>query len=397
MSDLERVTAWLDSGRLVRPSADVVNFVDLVRALMRLGGADDVPGGPGVETLTTQIGRADHYVLILVDGMGMNLLEALPDDAFLRKGLVGEIRSVFLSATASALTTLATAEWPAVHGVPGWWAYLDEFDVSAVTLPFAERTTTRPLAELGITPERVFPVPSIWPKLRADLLTVYPRRLTETVYSHYASGGTLRAGYDDLREAVALTLRRVQGLREPSFTYVYFPQVDEAAHHHGTRDGRVRELLLSLDRLFSDLARTLAGRARLIITSDHGLADVPPARRFVLPGDDPVAAHLVCPPTGEPTVPIFHVLEGHEEAFLGEFTERFGDAFALLTVDEVEARRLLGPGELSPTTRRRLGTFVGIADEPAKFYVEPCPGSVRHIGVHGGLTADEMRIPLVLA
>ena len=46
---------------------------------------------------------------------------------------------------------------------------------------------------------------------------------------------------------------------------------------------------------------------------------------------------------------------------------------------------------------RRLGTFLGIAPEPAVFYIKPLSGSERHIGVHAGLTAAEMEIPVILA
>ncbi|KPL03146.1 MAG: hypothetical protein AMK75_01800, partial [Planctomycetes bacterium SM23_65] len=317
MSDLERLQSWFDSGRLVRPSADVLNFVDLIRALARLGGAEDVPDGSGVHTLATEIAEADHYVFIVVDGMGMNLVDVLPADAFLRTHLAGELRSVFLSTTACALTTLATGEWPAVHAVPGWWSYLKEFGLTAVTLPFVERDTKRPLTELGVEPRKVFPTPSIWPRLTYDMLTLLPERIRNSVYSTYSTGGMMQTGYVGFRDAESLLLKRVQNAWSPTFTYLYLPELDEMVHRKGTGAVDVHQLLFSLDGQFSKLARVLRGRARLVITSDHGLADVTEDRRFVLPEDDPLRAHLVCRPTGEPSVPIFHVHEGHEEVFRG--------------------------------------------------------------------------------
>ncbi|HUU43663.1 MAG TPA: alkaline phosphatase family protein, partial [Planctomycetota bacterium] len=119
MSDLDRVKEWLGSGVLVAPSSDVTNFVDLTRALLRLGGAEDLPTGEGDARLVDRIGPAEHLVFVLVDGLGADFVRMLPADTFLKQRLDGEVRSVFMSTTACALTTLATAQWPAVHGVPG--------------------------------------------------------------------------------------------------------------------------------------------------------------------------------------------------------------------------------------------------------------------------------------
>jgi len=62
----------------------------------------------------------------------------------------------------------------------------------------------------------------------------------------------------------------------------------------------------------------------------------------------------------------------------------------------VEELRLLGPGELSPVTRQRLGTFVGIAPEPATFFIEPVDASAGFAGVHGGLRPAEVYMPFVV-
>ncbi|OGV73433.1 MAG: hypothetical protein A3K19_13905 [Lentisphaerae bacterium RIFOXYB12_FULL_65_16] len=56
-----------------------------------------------------------------------------------------------------------------------------------------------------------------------------------------------------------------------------------------------------------------------------------------------------------------------------------------------------GPGELSPATAARMGSFIGIAPQPCKLYIEPCAGChVEYLGVHGGLRPAEMTVPLVL-
>jgi len=397
MNDVDRVRTWLSSGEMLAPTGDVPTFVDLTRALLRLGGAPDVGGGAGVGQIVDVVGEADHLVFVLIDGLGADMVTAMPDDAFLRAHLVGEVRSVFLSTTACALTTLATGAWPAEHGVPGWWTCLSERGLSITTLPFVERDTRRPLTELGVSLEEVLPVPSAWPQMTHEPLTLLPQEIHNGVYSTYAAGDTLRSPYVDFRQAVSLICRRVQSARAPSFTYLYLPQLDELSHRRGARHAEVGQLLLTLDWLLSDLSRVLAGRARMVVSSDHGIADVTEDKRFILSADDPLAALLRCAPTGEPSVPIFHVTPGQEEAFAATFAERFGEVFALVRPDETESLGLWGPGELSPAMRARLGTFIGVSSSPAIFSFEPCGGAKTHIGIHGGLTPDQMRIPLIVA
>jgi N-acetylglutamate synthase-like GNAT family acetyltransferase len=396
MNAVDRLESWFSCGHLIWPSAEVLNFVDLVRALLRLGGAEAAGPGPGVDALCRQIGPAEHYVFILIDGMGASQLKKLPSNAFLRMHQVGELRAVFLSTTAAALTTLATGLWPCSHGVPGWWTYLDDRDTSIVTLRFQERTTERPLGQLGVRPEEVFTVPSIWPALKYKPLSVLPAEYLGSAYTTYTTGGTACAGYTNLPQAMAIARKGVLNAQQPSFIYLYLPQLDELSHQRGPDDDRVFNLLRLLDVTLTGLAEALNDRARIVIAADHGQGTVPAERRFILPKDDPLREHLLCRPTGEPTVPVFHIHPSHEEQFAAEFTGRFGEHFALLTARQIEDLHLLGPNGLSEITRRRLGTFVGIARRPSRFYIEPTDGHPEYVGVHGGLSPEEMVVPLVV-
>src|SRR3990172_3184585 len=126
MDDLERVLGWFESGALLHPSAEAPNTVDLSRALASLAGVGGLEMSPAALQLAELIGEAGHYVFVLVDGLGMNLIEEQPTGAFLRNHLALELRAVFPATTAAALTSLATGLWPAEHAVPAWWTYLPE-------------------------------------------------------------------------------------------------------------------------------------------------------------------------------------------------------------------------------------------------------------------------------
>ncbi len=82
----------------------------------------------GARLLRDLIGEPRHLVLLLVDGLGLRMLEQRPADSVLRRLLAMELRTVFPSTTASAITSLATGEWPAQHAVVGWWTHLPVLD-----------------------------------------------------------------------------------------------------------------------------------------------------------------------------------------------------------------------------------------------------------------------------
>jgi hypothetical protein len=98
-------------------------------------------------------------------------------------------------------------------------------------------------------------------------------------------------------------------------------------------------------------------------------------------------------PHCEPRAPAFHVKHNMHAAFEAEFRSRFGARFALLTVEEADELRLFGQEAMSPETRLRLGHYVALATGP---YTLALTHERPMVGFHGGLQADEVRVPLVV-
>jgi len=298
------------------------------------------------------------------------------------------------------LTSFATGEWPARHAITGWWTYLPSIGASATMLPYLRRGDDVSLEALEVEPEVAFPLPALWGASPRDVRCVQPKRIAGTVYSRYQTGGHPSVGYGPLREAFDATADHIEHADGPTYTYLYFSHVDAAAHEYGVASPEVHGALVGIDAGLSRLANHLAGRARIVVTSDHGHADVPDEQRLRLRSFDPLAAHFRAMPSGDMRVPVFHLLLGHADAFADEFRARYGAYFVLLTPTEVEALELLGPGPLSEETRVRLGDFVGISlGLEILGFIAP-DGNRRALqqpSHHSGLTAAEMYVPLVVA
>jgi hypothetical protein len=393
VSDVARLLAAFDGGGLVRPSAEVPNTVDLARAVAAVCGVEALTLTPNALAITEVIGQHDHVILVLVDGLGMNLVEREKPESFLRRHLRMELQSVFPSSTAPALTSIATGTWPSEHAVPGWYTHLPTAGITATILPFVERYAKKDARKLGVTPGDAFPVPAIAAGITRKQLRVMPKRIDGSVYSNYSSGGSASVGYRSLGAAVDAVCDFILTSNSPTYTYLYTSFVDTAEHERGLDSKSVRRAMKLVQSRLEVLAERLAGGARIIITADHGQIEVAPERQLLITDDDPLLDMLVVPPTCEPRVPAFHVREGQHAAFEQAFRDRFGAHFALLTIAEVDQLRLFGRDALSFETRRRLGDYVGVALGPFALMHRP-----EHpmIGFHGGAQRDEMRIPLII-
>jgi type I phosphodiesterase/nucleotide pyrophosphatase len=394
VTDVDRLLTWFDAGELLRPDHDSPNLLQLSRALARLCGVDGIEETDGIRRIEDAIGRHDHYILVLVDGMGMHLVDRLPPADPLRAALAMELQTVFPSSTAPALTTLATALPPAQHAVPGWWTYLPDAAVTATILPFSERFSEAPL---GIDVSSAFPAPVMPARFRRGCFWVSPKPIAGSVYSRYSSGDAPHTGYRSLTLAIEIIERRIAAADAPTYTYFYIPFIDTAEHDHGPDAPQVTRMFANVRRRLRLLTEALRGRARIIVTADHGQVGVSEGHRHILDRGDPLVAMLRHPPSCEPRASAFHVRDGARERFAAAFRERLGDRFALLTVDEVSALRLLGPTPLSAETHRRLGDFMAFPRGLDVILYEPKPKLRAMKGFHGGLTRDEMRIPLILA
>jgi predicted AlkP superfamily pyrophosphatase or phosphodiesterase len=400
MSHVEDLLAAFSTGALLRPSAEVLNLVDLSRAVASVAGVEGIEPTTGSATIADMIGPAEHVIFVLVDGLGLNLLEKLPAGSFLRTHLATELRTVFPSTTAVALTTIATCQWPGKHAVTGWWTHLPEVQSAATILQFVKRSDHRSLSYHGIPVDQAFPKPSVWSALSRDALVLLPERIASSVYSVYFSGGQPRRGYRSLREAADFTIDRIKSAIHPTYTYLYSSRIDEEAHRCGIDRREVQAAIADMDRQLERLADGIGSRGRLVVSADHGFLDAERNRRHQVRMSDPLLKYLRYPPSGDARVMYLHLNEGAEDAVRQYFHRRFGDLFWLITIDEAAAIGLFGPGGIATPARQRFGDLIAISR--GRDVIEyRLPGNngriMEEASQHSGLTPEEMRIPLIIA
>lgn len=395
--------SWLETelsaGRILHPTREMENSVELFRALATLCGSTRFAQTPQIDRLMDRVGEHRHYVFVLVDGLGIMLKDRFPVGGFFASTLSQTLHSVFPSTTAVALTSLATAEWPARHGLPGWWTYFPEHDRVLAPLRWSERGTGSAGEALGMRVEKEIPAAPAARDFTSESAIVFPREIRGGAYGAWAHSGSGARHYRRVEAIPRLVTSILNRSRSRTHTYVYIPSVDSLCHKVGVADGAVTAEVARVDRMLTRLRDRLPGNVRIVVTADHGLVDVPEDRQFTLDASDPLMRHLRTGPTGEPRTPVFHIKEGHEDGFRAAFAGHpAGPFFHLHTTASLHKKGLLGKADMSAAALRNWGDLIGLSSEPVILeYTTSEHGAVGFTGFHGGLLPDEMRVPLFLA
>jgi hypothetical protein len=342
----------------------------------------------------TQIAGAQNVVLMIVDGLGDGFLARHGGDSELARHRRGTMTSVFPSTTASAITTTYTGCSPLEHGLTGWYTYFGEAGCVAAALPFRSRGDNLSLRARGYTPERAYTARSLFSALPIRSIVITYREIIDSEYNVRHCEGAERRAYTTLDQFAIEIERAVKSGAERKLVYAYWPEYDMTSHRFGSESRAAVSKLSELDACFGNLLERLAGTDSLIIvTADHGFIDVPAEESLELPAR--LAAQLRFPLCGERRVAYCHVHA--PERFLDEAGDWLGGRADVLPSSSLVDEGWFGPGKPHPRFAERIGD-VALVMRGRYTIKDWTPGEPRfmHIGNHGGTSADEMTIPLIV-
>jgi hypothetical protein len=341
---------------------------------------------------------APRLVLWLIDGLGVEPLQALSPHGALAAAMRGEIEAIYPSSTAPTLTTLATGRSPAAHAAPEWFLWLGEFGAIYRSLPLDARDPASRLPPIADA-AAVYPRPALTATSARNCFAVLPQQLAESAYSRYAQAGATRLGYRDASGFVDAVTGAVDAGGERGFVFAYVDAFDSAAHEFGIASSQAHSVVQSLDRIFERLSAALALRgALLLVTADHGFIDVPAPLRFDLRAHPEVAACLDRPLCGGPRAPIAYVKPERRADFHCVVERALGAHFVAAPSAALADGGWFGPDAPDPRLLPRIGTHMLLPKSEA-YLVDFLPGerTTPLIGMHGGRLGAETRVPLIVA
>ncbi len=375
-------------------------IVNLMRSLADTCGAPALPQAPLAAKVSPRR-TAQTYVLLVIDGLGDNHLQRARSGGTLHRHARARLTSVFPSTTASAVTTFLTGLAPRQHALTGWHMYFSEIDAITAVLPLQPRGG----GAFGVPPDalarRLFGHPSFVDHLPRCSLFLSPRAIAGSAFTRYHSGHAEVRGYDSLDDFFAQLGHAIRCTREPQYIYAYYPELDRLAHRHGITSRQVDDCLAAFDEGFAALLVQCAGHdAVLIACADHGFIDSPEERRIDLATHPELAALLARPLCGEQRVAYCYLKPGLQAHFDAYVQEHLAQAVTLQRAGDLITQGWFGPDTGADDARlaARIGDRVLVLREDWTLF-DRIAGEKPHrmIGQHGGLSEDEMYVPLVLA
>ena len=261
--------------------------------------------------------------LLLIDGLGADLLDTYADDAPLLADLRGQALSVgFPSTTAAGLAAVGTGHRSGEHDMVGY-----SFLMPGTGVTNALQWRPHPWGEDlrdSLPPERVQPLPTTFERAASAGFAV-----SVVSNAQFAGSGLTRAvlrggryvgvhGLGDLAAGVR------EAIADRGFCYGYHGDLDLIGHLHGPGSTAWRLQLRQVDRLVQSVVEGLPPGALLAVVADHGMVGVEDSDRVDIDAN-PALLDGVTAIGGEARARHVYTAEGAADGVLTAWRETLGD------------------------------------------------------------------------
>jgi predicted AlkP superfamily pyrophosphatase or phosphodiesterase len=418
-NSLNAVNGARYSQRFVKPLYDSYCFAALPHAIefMLTGKGDSALPRDVFGNLPT---RYDKVILFFVDGFGWRFFKRYAEkypflNTILRHGAVSQMTSQFPSTTAAHVTCMHTGLDVGQSGVYEWNYYEPLVDEVITPLLFAyagdkERDT---LKRSGIPTETFFPTQTLYQKLRMRGITSYAfqsKSYTPSTFSDIVYKGATVIPFKRLSEALSNLVELVIADTAPvTYYFVYFDKIDAICHTHGPNSRQFEEtvdvFLRMMEELFYKRLVGKVGQTLLVVTADHGQVEVDARRTYYLNMQGMnIEQYLQRNQRGKLLIPagsardmFLHVKEDRIDEAVAVLQKQLADRAEVYRTEQLVAQHFFGSPHPSKDFLTRVGNVVILPYQyETVWWYEGGKFEMHFQGHHGGLTPEEMEIPLLL-
>jgi Type I phosphodiesterase / nucleotide pyrophosphatase len=374
---------------LPQPDAHTPHLADVVPSVLAAMGVS------GFDRRIDLAAEVRGACVLLIDGLGAELLDTYAGDAPVMAGLRGRtLQAGFPSTTVAGLAAVGTGCRSGEHGMVGL-----SFRLPGVGVINPLRWRPHPWGDdlrEAAPPEEVQPMSTTFERAASAgvaVSVVSPAEFSGSGLTRAILRGGRYVGVQALGDLAAGVRAAVA---DGGFCYGYHGEVDLLGHLYGPGSPAWRMQLREVDRLVESVVEGLPPGGLLAIVADHGMVAVDDDEVVDI---DSCAALLdgVQAIGGEPRARYVYADDGAADAVLAAWREVLGDRAWVASRDEAIAAGWFGE-HVRDEVRARIGDVVAAARGSATMVrrtVEPLESSL--VGHHGSLTTAEQHIPLLLA
>lgn len=408
------------SQRFVKPCYDSYSFSNLPAAISFLLTGGD-PGALPLDVYGQLPTRYRNVVFFFIDAFGWRFFERYVHKypflkEILNRGVVSKLTSQFPSTTAAHVTCMHTGLNVGQSGIYEWNYYEPLVDniISPLLFSYAGEKSLKDTLRNSSTPSSAFfPKSTFYQHLQKLGVTSHifqNASYAASTYSEIVFRGATIHPYRTFQEALRqLTTQLTLPASTPGYYFLYFDRIDAACHNYGPfskqMDDAVDVCLRSIEQIFYQQVQGKTPETLFIMTADHGQVEVDPQKTYYLNKQIPgITRSLKTNQRGNLLVPagsardmFLHIKDDCVDAVVTDLRQRLAGRAEVYTTKDLLAQNFFGQQAPTAAFLGRVGNVVVL---PYKYesvwWFEEDKFSMHFQGHHGGLTPEEMEIPLLL-
>lgn len=358
--------------------------------------------------------RPEKVVFFLIDGFGWNLLSSNRSISsvrnFFKDGKLTKINSQFPSTTTAQVTTINVAKSVTEHGLYEWNCYDPDLDEIITPIPFSLTGSKENelLRNTNLIPEKLYPKNTIYTVLKKNKVKSYVLQNIEyssSTYNKQMFKDSELVSYKTTTEGLVKLSDKINSDSGKAYFYFYFSGIDSMGHAYGPDSpfvkSEIESFFMLLNKFFS--SRVNSKNVLLLLTADHGMARMNPRATIYLDKEIPKIASFIkrnkrkklLVPAGSPRDMFLHI----KEELLDEACELLGKKLNG-KAEVIKTKDLINQGYFGSKITKgflaRVGNLVILPynGESVWWYGDGVYEQ-KFLGHHGGLTPEEIEIPLL--
>lgn len=346
-----------------------------------------------------ELSDSKNIVLLVIDGLGYEYLMKHGKRTIFNKNLKDRITSIFPPTTATSIPAFLFGVPAQQHAITGWYTLLKEIGVVAAVLHLVSKLKGQPFDKAGINPKDIFQQKPFFEKIKVKsyhvsdeiiLNTGFNLAINQKVKKLPFKRGSLNGFFRQIKKAINLNNRK-------KFIYAYWSEFDHFCHHYGTRSKKTLNHFKEIDKKLRSLLKSIKGtNTTVIVTSDHGFIECPKSKAIDVKKHPIIKDALTLPLCGEPRLAFCYVHPSKAKQFETYVKKKLKHACYLYKSEELIKKNYYGLFKPNKKLFDRVGDYTlimkdgyqikgGILDKKADF----------HLGNHGGVSKEEMFVPLI--
>ena len=341
-------------------------------------------------------------LLVIIDAFGYSILKEVLKDKevknILKKFKIEKISSVFPTTTTAALTSIFSGEAPGKHGLYEWEMYSDKIKMEFKPLKFEAVDEKKQKKFEKIATKKLIKHKNFMKELSKKKIKVYQILPKEIINSNFNFRGGIKIPYRNLVEAIVKTKHAIINEQRKSFFYLYFPQYDESEHTNGPYQEESIKVVREIIKLLNEEIFGIKGLG-VIISADHGCTKIKKEIKLenkkwfwkdVWKNLKPCCGRKILP-VGSPRDIFLHVKENKVNNVIETLKKKIGKYAEIYKTDYLIKEGLFGE-KVSRQFKKDIGNVTILPKEGIiiTFYRD-----ARFKGFHGGLSKEEIFVPLV--